>query len=116
MNPLSIHGPDMPTRIENLYTISGELLMCKLEYYKEELNWAAFNPCKFLCWHEFVDNADENEIVRHLAEEAAEEAAAYFDYEHIVPLDALQKNLALHMVFYRSSEDYMAFYDLEPME
>jgi len=103
-------------RIENLYTVGSEILMCKLEYHKDDINWDAFPAFKFIVWHEFIDNADENEVINVLAEEAAEEAAAYFDNNFTVPLDYLQKNWALHMVFYKMSVEYMETFDLEPME
>ena len=103
-------------RTENLYTVGGELLMCKLEYHKEDINWDAFPQFKFIVWNEFIDNADENEVINVLAHEAAVDAAAYFDNEFIVPLDYLQKNWALHMVFYKMAAEYMEQFDLEPME
>lgn len=106
----------VPERIENLYTIGGEILMCKLEHYKEDINWLAFPDFKFIVWNEFIDNADENEMINVLAEEAAEEAAAYFDNNFVVPLDSLQKNWALNMVRWESSKKYMEKFDLEPME
>ena len=103
-------------RKEDIYTIAAEFLMCKLHAHIELININAYDVSKFVNWIDFKNVANENSIIDDFASEAAAEAAIYFENSFIIPLDSLQKNWALSMVFWGNSKDYIELFGLEGIE
>ena len=103
-------------RQETQQVIAAEILMCKLEYHYDELNWDAYNTHGFQVIDEFIESADENLVVLDYMKQAEEDAAVYFNAKTIQKLGIIEKNWALHVVYSGISIVHMERYDLDPIE
>jgi hypothetical protein len=111
-------GTQLDRYVNDIYTKGAEYLWCKLEHWKDSIDWNFFKTHRFVQWQRCIDYAQENEILDVLADEVSEMIQKEHNLPQRVKLDWYQKNWAINQVVYCSLEQYNEIHnaDLKPME
>jgi hypothetical protein len=102
----------------DVYTKGAEYLWCKLEHWKEHMDWNFYKSHRFIQWQRAISYAPENEILDTLADEVSELVQKEFQLPQKIKLDWYQKNWAINQVVYSTLDIYNSVHktNLQPME
>lgn len=99
---------------DNIFSMKIQLLIARLEYHKEKLNWSSL-PGKWF-YNVLIDFKNDNkDLLEQICTDCSEEAAAICDNE-VVPVSHAELRTAVIIVHVQSALLVLNTLNMEPME